>query len=311
MAGETIAVFTKNRTNPAYHAARLGADHTAARHGARVLHYVPGIPDDVDEQIALVGQALAARPDAIVFNPVHLTALDASVSRINAAGIPMVNFLNRLTSGRCLSFVGSDDYRLGREIAVYLFRHLGGKGGVVVMQGVPGAVTSRERLRGFHDAAAEWPGIRLTATLTGDYQESVARKAMTDYLASRPRFDGVLSANDVMSLGILSALESAGRSAPVIGVNALPEAITSIKNGQLLATVDFDAMKITCIATEAAIRYLRGEAVPGKIILPAPIVDRTNFQPRDRPIEVRECPRWEEVVAVPRTNAGAAAGFSL
>ncbi len=36
-----IAVFTKNRTNPAYEAARLGADRTAARLGAITVHYVP------------------------------------------------------------------------------------------------------------------------------------------------------------------------------------------------------------------------------------------------------------------------------
>ena len=36
-----IAVFTKNRNNPAYAAARLGADRTAARLNATATHYVP------------------------------------------------------------------------------------------------------------------------------------------------------------------------------------------------------------------------------------------------------------------------------
>ncbi len=303
MAGETIAVFTKNRTNPAYHAARLGADRAAARNGARVLHFVPDTPDDIEEQIALVGQAIAARADAVLFNPVHLTALDASVRRINDAGIPAVNFLNRLAAGRFVSFVGSDDHRLGREIAAYLFRHLGGKGDIVMMEGVPGAVTSRERMRGFRDAAAEWPGIRLVATLTGDYQEPVAKAVMKAFLAEAPRVDGVLAANDVMALGVLQALQGARRNVPVIGVNALPEAIASIKAGRLLATVDFDAMKITGIATEAAIRHLRGTAVPKEIILPVQVVDRSNCQPWDRPIEDRESPRWEDVVGIRRDGA--------
>jgi ribose transport system substrate-binding protein len=296
MSGETIAVFTKNRTNPAYEAARLGADRTAARNGARILHFVPDKPDDIEQQVALVGQAVAARPDAAVFVPVHLTALNASVSKLNAAGIPVVNYLNRLTEGRFVSFVGSDDYQLGRDIAAYLFRHLGGRGDVVMMEGVPGAVTSRERVRGFHDAARQFPGIRIVAARAGDYQEATARQVMTELLRELPRIDGVLSANDVMSLGILSALEAAGRSAPVIGVNALPEAIDAIKAGKLLATVDFDALKISCIATEAAIRHLRGEPVPGEIILPVSIVDRANYQPWDKPLEQRECPRWGDVV---------------
>ena len=296
MANETIAVFTKNRTNPAYDAARIGAERTAARNGMRVLHFVPDRPDDIGQQIALVDQAIAAHPDAAVFVPVHLTALDDSVRKLNAAGIPIVNILNRLAAGRVVSFVGSDDYRLGRDIAVYLFRHIGGKGDVLIMEGVPGAVTSQDRVRGFHDAAREYPGIRIVATRVGDFQEKTARKIMTEFLAAKIHIDGVLSANDVMSLGILAVMEAAGLNVPVIGVNALPEAITSIKAGKLLATVDFDALKIACIATEAAIRHLRGETVPAEIILPVQVVDRTNYQPWDRPLEERECPRWNDIV---------------
>ena len=74
-----IAVFTKNLTNPAYDAARLGADRTAARLGATTIHYVPQQPDNVSEQIALIGRAIAQRPDAVVLTPVHQTAVnDAS-----------------------------------------------------------------------------------------------------------------------------------------------------------------------------------------------------------------------------------------
>ena len=292
----TLAVFTKNRTNDAYAAARLGAERTAARLGASVVHYVPQQPDSIEEQIALVEQAIAARPDAVLFVPVHDTAMNDSVRKLNDAGIPVVNFLNRLTKGRFVTFVGSDDYRVGYDIAVRLFRHLGGKGDIVVLEGVPGAVTSRDRMRGFNAALEQWPGIRVIAARAANYQQETARRVMKELLPGLPRLDGILSANDVMSLGAIEALEAAGRSAAVVGVNALPEAITAIKSGKLLATVDFDALKITCIATEAAIRHLRGQPVPKDIELPVQIVDAANCQPWDRPLEERECPKWEEVV---------------
>lgn len=296
MAGETIAVFTKNRSNPAYDAARLGAERTAARTGARVAHYVPRKPDDVEEQVALVEQAIVARPDAMVFVPVHLSAMDGSVGKMNAAGIPVVNYLNRLERGRFVSFVGSDDYRLAREVAAYLFRHMGGKGDVLVMEGVPDAVTSRERVRGFLDEAKAWAGIRIGETCTGSFLEDAGKAAMTQYLARSIPFDGLLSANDAMALGALAAMEAAGVRVPVIGVNALPDAIEAVKAGRLLATVDFDAMKIASVATEAALRHLRGLPVPGEIMLPVQVVDRANCGPWDRPLEARECPRWEDAV---------------
>ncbi len=292
----TIAVFTKNYTNPAYAAARLGAERTAARLGARVKHYVPQLPDHVAQQIALVERAIEDRPDAIVFVPVHDTAMDESVRKINAAGIPLLNIINRLARSERVTFVGSDDYRLGRDIARYLLRYIGGKGEVVIISGVPAAVTGQDRLRGFHDAVREFPGVRVAGEHAGDFQRDAGRRAMDQLLGSCPRIDGILSANDAMSLGAIEAIEAAGRHIPVIGVNAVPEAIIALKSGRLLATVDFDALKISCIATEAAIRHLRGQRVPREIELPVQIVDATNYEPWDKPLEDRECPKWDDVV---------------
>jgi ribose transport system substrate-binding protein len=290
-----IAVFTKNRTNPAYAAARLGADRTAARMGGRTVHYVPETPDDIAQQIALVDDAIDARPDAVVFVPVHDTAVNASVRKLNAARIPIFNIINRLTEGERICFVGSDDYRLAGAVAARLLTHIGGRGDIVIMAGVPGAVTSQARLRGFEDAAKQFPGVRVLATRAGHYQREPARREMERLLGEFPRIDGILSANDVMSMGIIEALDAAGRRIPLTGVNALPEAVAAVRRDRMLATVDFDAMKMSCIATEAAIRHLRGERVPAEIELPVAIVDASNCAPWERPIEERECPRWEDI----------------
>ena len=293
-----LAVFTKNRTNPAYAAARLGAERAAGRHGASVVHYVPQKPDDIDEQIALISQALATNPDAFVFVPVHVTAVADAISRAQARGIPVVNVLNRLENRDIVSFVGSDDYRLAREIAAYLARHLGGRGHIVMLEGMPGAPTSAGRMRGFRDALADYPDIEVIATLAGRYQQADARNAMSLFLeAPHARLDAVLAANDAMALGVLEALDARGLHAVVTGVNAVPDAIDAIKRGALLATADFDALKLACIATEAAIRHVRGERVPQEIILPVQIVDRTNFAAWDQPLEARECPDWEAVTS--------------
>jgi ribose transport system substrate-binding protein len=292
----TIAVFTKNRSNPAYAAARLGAERTAARLGGRVAHYVPETPDSIPEQIALVERALAERPDAFVFVPVHETAINDAVRRINAAGIPIFNIINRLTAGDYVSFVGADDYRLAREVARYLFRHLGGKGEAFIVEGAPGAVTGQARLRGFHDAARECPGIRIAGSRCGAFLRGTARQEMRALLASPPPIDGILCANDDMALGVIEALQERGLSVPVTGVNAVPEAVTALKAGRLLATADFDALKISCVATEAALRHLRGEAVPHAIELPAEVVNAENCRPWDKPLEERGCPNWDDVV---------------
>jgi len=293
-----LAVFTKNRSNPAYAAARLGADRTARKLGASTVHYVPESADDPAQQIELIERALAERPDAILLVPVHPTAVNAAIRRINAARIPLVACINRLTEGQCIAFVGSDDYLLAFQIARYLFERLDGRGDALILEGAADALTSVERVRGFRDAAAAYPGIRIVATCSGRYLLEPARAAMALALAAVPHIDAILSANDSMALGAIEALRSAGRSALLVGVNAIPSAIAAIKSGLMLATADFDAMNMAGLAAECAIRHVRGEPVPGEIILPARIVDRANCSLWDRPYEERACLDWSDAVAV-------------
>ena len=80
--------ITKNRKNPAYVGARLGADRVAARHGCVLTHAVPDKPDDIDEQHALLEAAHAERPDALLIAPAHATALNGTLRAMQADGIP-------------------------------------------------------------------------------------------------------------------------------------------------------------------------------------------------------------------------------
>ena len=119
---------------------------------------------------------------------------------------------------------------------------------------------------------------------------------MRAFIAAHPRIDGVLACNDSMALGAIQALKQAHRSALVVGVNAVPEAVRAIQAGELLATADFDAFKLAAIATEAALRHLRGERVPKEILPPIEVVDRSNCGRWNKPIEAREIPDWESIV---------------
>jgi ribose transport system substrate-binding protein len=291
---KTIAVFTKNATNPAYQAFRIAADQIARAAGARVVHYVPKQPDNVDEQKAMVEQVLKDRPDAVVFIPVDDVAMVASVKMLNDADIPVVLASNPLP-GRFVSYVGADDFEIGYREARYLFEHLRGKGKIVVIEGTPAAPTNRERVRGYKRAFAEFPGIEVLGSGIGNYQQPDAKAVMAKFLQDYPQIDAVLSANDGMALGALEALKEANRSATVIGINGILPAVKLIETGAILASVDFNMFKIGCTATRAALRYLGHEALPDRVMLPAEIIDKTNYRAWLVPVEQRSCPEWSEV----------------
>lgn len=288
-----LALFTKNRTNPAYMGARLGADRVAARLGAALTHHVPMEPDNVEEQRALLEAALADPPDAILLVPTHGTALNDILRRIEAAGIVLLCAVSRPEVVVPRAFVGSDDRALARGIADYLLDRMPAGGTVVTIEGHPNAMTTAPRAAGFRESASGRRDIRIAASRNGDFQFDAGKAAMAALLREVPQIDGVLAANDFSALGAIEAMRESGRNIPIVGVNATPEGVRAIKSGDLLASAAFDAMKMACLATEAAVRILRGEEVPAEVMLPVEIVDRANCAAWDRPYAERPLPDWD------------------
>src|SRR5665811_2160118 len=73
--GETIAVFTKNLTNPYFQAVRVGTETAAKSLDVKVIQYVPTKPDSIPEQLSQVEDVIVKKPNAIVFIPVSYTHL--------------------------------------------------------------------------------------------------------------------------------------------------------------------------------------------------------------------------------------------
>ena len=291
-----LSCITKNCTNPAYEGARIGASRISKQLGCEISHYFPRIPDSIEEQASLIEQALGNKPDGILLSPVHPTALDSMIQKIVKAEIPLVYFVSRSENVEAQTFVTSDNYKLAVAIANYLFEKLTEKNDIVIVEGSPNSATSYPRLKGFLDVSASHPNARIVAQCCGNYQRQDAKVAMRDILANHNNIDGILAANDYMAFGILDALNEFGRYASIVGINAMPQAITAIKASKMEATAAFDAMKMACIATYAATRILTGLPVPSVIELPVEIVNKNNCDLWDQEYDERPLPNWEETV---------------
>jgi ribose transport system substrate-binding protein len=293
--GETIAVLTKNQTNPFFQAERVGAAKAAEALGAKVLQYVPTQPDSISEQMSQIDDVVTKKPDAIVLAPVDYKAMVPGVSKINAAKIPVVNVTDRSAGGDFVAFVGANDYSIAKDTGRALLKAMGGKGEVIIIEGVRGALTAQDRLRGFRDAIAEFPNVKLVASQPGNYQRLQAMQVMENLLQANPNVAGVMAANDAMAIGAMDALADDNSSALIVGINGTKEAIEAIKTGKMLATGDYNGFVQGCIGTMIAVRYLRHEPTP-KLVTQAPVVvDKSNLGPYDLTVEQRSCPAWDQV----------------
>jgi ribose transport system substrate-binding protein len=134
--------------------------------------------------------------------------------------------------------------------------------------------------------------VTLLGSKPGRYLESAGREAMAAHLAEHAVIDGVICTNDSMALGAIAALRAAGRSALVVGNNGTIPAAQAVATGSLLATMDYCGFRMGSIATMAALRHLRGQAVPRELLLPAEVIHAGNCAPWLLPVEQRPLPEW-------------------
>ncbi|MDP2016044.1 sugar ABC transporter substrate-binding protein [Hydrogenophaga sp.] len=295
-SGEQIAFFTKNQTNPFFQVVRLGADNAAKQMGASITHYIPNKPDSIPEQLSQIDDVIIKKPSAVVFTPVDYKAMGAGVQKINAAGIPVVNVTDRSEAGKFVAFVGASDYELGLVTGRYLLKTLGGKGGVVILEGVKGSLVSADRVRGFNDALKEFPQVKLLASQPGNFQRLQGLQVMENLMQTHPQIDGVMAANDAMGTGAIEALEGANRKSLVVGINGTKEAVDAVKAGKMLASGDYNGYLQGCVSTMLAIRELRKLPVPKEVVFKAGVIDKSNYQASDVPVDKRSCPKWEDAI---------------
>jgi ribose transport system substrate-binding protein len=295
--GENIAVFTKNLTNPYFQSVRQGAQDAAKQMHANVTNYVPTKPDSIPEQMSQIDDVIVKHPSAVVFVPVDFKAMGPGVAKLNAAKIPTVNIVDKSQSGSFVTFVGASDYQIALQTAQTLFKAMGGKGNIIMLEGVRGTATSDERMRGFREALKGAPGIKLLSSQPANYQRLQALQVMENLLQTYPNVDGVLAANDAMAIGALDALDGANLHAKVAGINASKEAVDLIKQGKLLASGDYSGFKQGCLGVMAALRSLRGQPVPKDISLKTEVVTAANYQSFDVAPDKLTCPTWAEATA--------------
>jgi ribose transport system substrate-binding protein len=292
---ETIAVFTKAAGNPIARAVRAGAQAVGSASGVTIQQYIPTSAGNVQQQQFLVDEAIRAKSDAVVFGPVDVKAMVPSAQKITAAGIPLINISDKLEGGEAVSFIGTDDYGIALDTARTLFKAMGGKGNVVILDGPNTLPTAVARQRGFKDALKEFPNIKILLEKDALYARPAASDLIKAMVANNAPIEGVLAANDAMAFGAVEAFKLAKKKVPVVGINASKEAVDLIKAGDMLASGDDNGLVEGCLGTEIALRVLHKQPVPKEVMAKTAVVDMSNYQQYEVPAEKRPCPTLESM----------------
>ena len=180
------------------------------------------------------------------------------------AGIVVVNFdvaldeTAKQENGVELAFVGPDNREGAKTAGEALAEKLGDGGRVVILEGNPGADNAAQRKMGFEDAIEE-AGLDLLDSRTAHWETEEANTVMTNMLTANPDVQGVMAANDSMAVGVVKALEAAGRDdVMVVGFDNIPAVGPMLEDGRMLATVDQFGQQMAADAIDLALEVVRG-----------------------------------------------------
>lgn len=233
---------------------------------------------DAAKQLQQVETFISQKVDAIIMQPQEQEACSPAIDKAKAAGIPIIN-CNSLTITEPDAYVGSNDSESAEIAMTYIAEQLGGKGNVLMMHGHPGQTAEVKRTEGAMDILAQNPDMTLLDEQTADWDRAEAMTLMENWIqAYGDQINAVFCQNDEMALGALNALVQAAKkdNVLVVGVDAIDDALQSVKDGKMDATVYQDCKGQAEGAIEAAYKLAKGESVEKEILIPFILVTTEN-----------------------------------
>ncbi|OBV39773.1 sugar ABC transporter substrate-binding protein [Janthinobacterium psychrotolerans] len=238
--------------------------------------------NDVGRQVSQVENFIAQRVSAIVVNPVDTAATKRISAAARKAGIPLV-YVNRKPDekmGNGTVFVGSDSLVAGRLQMEELARRLNGKGNVAIMVGALSSDAAIDRTKGVKEVAKKFPGIKIVEEQVADFDRKKGIDLMAKWLSTGVKIDAIAANNDEMALGALIAMKQAKvspKTVLVAGVDATPDALSSMKSNELALTVFQDAKGQGTGAVQAAMKMVKKEKLPDMNMIPYELVVQDNI----------------------------------
>ncbi|MFG3706077.1 ABC transporter substrate-binding protein [Micromonospora sp. NPDC047670] len=197
-----------------------------------------------ENQIKAIRNFIQQKVDVIAFSPVVESGWDTVLKEAKDAGIPVIltdRAVDSADKSLYKTFLGSDFVKEGRLSGEWLVentRSATGPVNIVELQGTTGSAPANDRKKGFAEAIAASPNLKIIASQSGDFTRAGGKQVMEQFLKANPDVDVLFAHNDDMGLGALEAITAAGKTP---GKDILIITIDAVKDGmQALADGKFN-----------------------------------------------------------------------
>lgn len=236
--------------------------------------------EDNDTQIKQIREFIKQRVDLVIISANESDPVTTAAVEAFRAGIPTIIIDRKIYSEEYTTFIGADNYEIGRAAGLFVNSLLKKrKTTIVEVWGREGSSSARDRHNGFSDALIHNDNVILK-TVYGRWhaketKENIATLGLFDDI------DIVYAHNDVMALAAREAIMEidslAVKKIKFIGIDALPgkgKGIEAVSNGHLTASFVYPTGGTTAI--KVAWQILNGQPVSKQYALTSALIDKDN-----------------------------------
>jgi ribose transport system substrate-binding protein len=273
--GRLMGVVFQTMNNPFFVELNAGIQEMVEAHGDRLI--------TLDSQ----WNSLKQRNDisdlihkdaaAIFINPVNWEGIKGSLIQAQRQGVPcLVVDAPVKDADLVLCQVASDNVEAGRMAARALAK-VRRPAKIVVLHIFPNKACI-DRVAGFKEELAKYPDMQILDVQEGKGTTEGALPVMRDLLGRFPDLNAAFPVNDPSALGVISALEAAGKlkDVTVVTVDGSPEGIAAIKAGKLHSTSAQFPREIGRIAAQRAYDHFAGKPVEKDVKVPVQLITPEN-----------------------------------
>jgi inositol transport system substrate-binding protein len=246
------------------------------------------------KQTADVEAAIIKKVDGIVISPNEVDAMAPALQEAVDAKVPVITIDRRVDKVTgLLGHVGADNAKGGEAQANLIIKMFPNGANIMHLQGQPGAGPAIDRNKGLHtvlDPVKDKYKIVFEQTAEFDRVKGLSvTEAALSSMKTPP--DVIVAANDDMILGAMEAVKARGLAGKValIGFDALPEALSRVKDGSLTATIEqFPGLQSSKALAKLVAFVREGKTPEPKVELLTPIaITKDNLDKSERLSEIQ------------------------
>lgn len=258
--GDKVALLVSTLNNPFFVDLRDGAQAAAKDLGVDLV--VSDAQNDSSTQQNQAQNAQSQGAKAVIINPVDSDAASPAVAPLLSSNLPVISVDRSVTGEDVTSHIASDNVAGGAQAADELAKAVGEKGKVIILQGTPGAASTRDRGDGFKKEIKKYSGIEVVAEQTANFDRAEALDVTTNLMQSNPDVVGIYAENDEMALGAIQSLGSkAGTDVKIFGFDGTEDGLKAVSDGTMVGTIAQQPKELGKKAVEAAVKAIKGESV--------------------------------------------------